>query len=433
MESKEKEQINARKKNMRIYSVHRMLTFDLLFYYAIKFLFLTQVKGFTASDIVVVSAFLGLFKVLFQIPITVVIDKIGNRRSLIIADLFQATSVTVIMLSNSLPVLIIGNLFGAIAVAMKDVAEPGLLNSSIPDVKEKSQIYSKIDGKSVGNFYYISAFSAIVSGFLFDINGYIPMTICVIILLISALLATGFTELIPVQKQDDIKKYYKTYFRDLKLAFSFIFNSSRLKALMLFSGVMYGIIMVMNTYEMGLLDEMGLSASITGIIYAIMQIVAGISSKHHEKIHQKYKNKTLSIVGVSYTLACLMAGIIAVTGLPYWLIIGIIVATYAVRYLSTGFYYVLIKKYITNFTNGEVANKVYSAHSFVIGLGNLIICAFGAVISSNFSVKHSIIIFWIVFFTIMILILNYMRTRVGLDPNSYRKKDINYKEYIGLK
>lgn len=433
MESKEKEQINARKKNMRIYSVHRMLTFDLLFYYAIKFLFLTQVKGFTASDIVVVSAFLGLFKVLFQIPITVVIDKIGNRRSLIIADLFQATSVTVIMLSNSLPVLIIGNLFGAIAVAMKDVAEPGLLNSSIPDVKEKSQIYSKIDGKSVGNFYYISAFSAIVSGFLFDINGYIPMTICVIILLISALLATGFTELIPVQKQEDIKKYYKTYFRDLKLAFSFIFNSSRLKALMLFSGVMYGIIMVMNTYEMGLLDEMGLSASITGIIYAIMQIVAGISSKQHEKIHQKYKNKTLSIVGVSYTLACLMAGIIAVTGLPYWLIIGIIVATYAVRYLSTGFYYVLIKKYITNFTNGEVANKVYSVHSFVIGLGNLIICAFGAVISSNFSVKHSMIIFGIVFFTIMILILNYMRTRVGLDPNSYRKKDINYKEYIGLK
>jgi MFS family permease len=433
MESKEKEQVNARKKNMRIYSVHRMLTFDLLFYYAIKFLFLTQVKGFTASDIVTVSAFLGLFKVLFQIPITVVIDKIGNRRSLIIADLFQATSVTVIMLSNSLPVLIIGNLFGAIAVAMKDVAEPGLLNSSIPDVKEKSQIYSKIDGKSVGNFYYISAFSAIVSGFLFDINGYIPMTICVIILLISALLATGFTELTPVQKQEDIKKYYKTYFRDLKLAFSFIFNSSRLKALMLFSGVMYGIIMVMNTYEMGLLDEMGLSASITGIIYAIMQIVAGISSKHHEKIHQKYKNKTLSIVGVSYTLACLMAGIIAVTGLPYWLIIGIIVATYAVRYLSTGFYYVLIKKYITNFTNGEVANKVYSAHSFVIGLGNLIICAFGAVISSNFSVKHSMIIFGIVFFTIMILILNYMRTRVGLDPSAYRKKDINYKEYIGLK
>ena len=93
----------------------------------------------------------------------------------------------------------------------------------------------------------------------------------------------------------------------------------------------------------------------------------------------------------------------------------------------------LIKKYITNFTNGEVANKVYSAHSFVIGLGNLIICAFGAIISSNFDMKHSMIIFGIVFFTIMILIINYMRTRVGLSPSAYRKKDINYKEYISLK
>ena len=66
MESKEKEQINARKKNMRIYSVHRMLTFDLLFYYAIKFLFLTQVKGFTASDIVVVSAFWAYLRCYFK-------------------------------------------------------------------------------------------------------------------------------------------------------------------------------------------------------------------------------------------------------------------------------------------------------------------------------------------------------------------------------
>lgn len=433
MEAEEKAMADARKKNMRIYSVHRMLTFDLLFYYAIKFLFLTQIKGFSASDIVTVSAFLGLFKVVFQIPVTVIIDKIGNRKSLIIADIFQAISVFLIMLSTSVPMLIFANLFGAIAVGMKDVAEPGLLNSSIPDVAEKSQIYSKIDGKSVGNFYYFSAISAIISGFLYDINGYIPMTICVIILIISALLATGFTELNQIKKQENIKKYYKTYFRDLRLAFSFIFNSSRLKALMLFSGVMYGIIMVMNTYEMGLLDEVGLSASVTGIIYAVMQIIAGISSKQHEKIHQKYKNKTLSIVGISYTLACLIAGIIAVTGLPYWLIIGIIVATYVVRYLSTGFYYVLIKKYITNFTNGEVANKVYSAHSLVIGLGNLIICAFGAIISSNFDMKHSMIIFGIVFFTIMILIINYMRTRVGLSPSAYRKKDINYKEYISLK
>ena len=45
--------------------------------------------------------------------------------------------------------------------------------------------------------------------------------------------------------------------------------SRRLKSLMLYAGVMYGIIAVMNTYEMGLLEEISISASTTGIIYAI--------------------------------------------------------------------------------------------------------------------------------------------------------------------
>ena len=43
MEAKEKVLSEKRKKNMKVYSIHRMLTFDLLFYYAIKFLFLTQI------------------------------------------------------------------------------------------------------------------------------------------------------------------------------------------------------------------------------------------------------------------------------------------------------------------------------------------------------------------------------------------------------
>ena len=99
MEPEDKVLAKKRKINMELYSIHRMLTFDLLFYYAIKFLFLTQVKGFETEDIVIASAFWGLFKVLFQLPVTAIIDKIGNKKSLIIADLVQALSVILVMLS----------------------------------------------------------------------------------------------------------------------------------------------------------------------------------------------------------------------------------------------------------------------------------------------------------------------------------------------
>lgn len=432
MELEEKVLAEKRKINMKLFSIHRMLTFDLLFYYAIKFLFLTQIKGFEAGDIVVASAFWGVFKVIFQIPVTTIVDKIGNRKALIMADLLQAFSVALVMLSNSLPILIVANLFGAMAHAMKEVAEPAILNLSIPEAENRSQIYSRIDGKAVGNYYIISAISAILSGILFDINGYIPMTVCIVTLILSSVIASRFYN-IKQEETAQSKQRYKTYFRDLKLAFSFIFNSRRLKALMLYSGIMYGMIMVMGTYEMGLLDEVGISATGTGIIYAIMQLVAGISSKQSDKFHKKYRNKSLSNIGIGYTIACLVAGAVAILPILQFLIIGIVIVAYVVRYLDTGFFYVLIKKYITNFSNEEVANKVYSAYGLVTGLGNALICALGTVIVSHTSITKSMIIFGVLFLAVMLIVLQYMKTRVGLKPQEYRKKDINYKEYISLK
>ena len=44
MEENQKNASIKRKTNMKIYTIHKTLTQDLLFYYAIKFLFLTTVK-----------------------------------------------------------------------------------------------------------------------------------------------------------------------------------------------------------------------------------------------------------------------------------------------------------------------------------------------------------------------------------------------------
>ena len=438
MDPQEKELSEKRKRNMKLTVIHKALTYDLLFFYGIKFLFLAQVKNISASDIVLASAFYGIFKAIFQIPGVFIIDKIGTRKSLILADLINAISIIFVMFSTNLWWLIITNLFSGLGFAIRDVAEAGMLHKSIPDTENRGKTYSKVDGRGLGDYYYMSAISAVVSGFLFNINPYIPLWICIAILLISALIATKFKELDNLEQQEDanigIFKRYKIYFKDLRLAFSFIFTSRRLKALMLYAGVMYGIIAVMNTYEMGLLEEISMSASVTGIIYAIMQVIAGISSKLQNRFHEKFKKRALTVIGISYTIACLIAGLISITTLPYAIVVGIILMSYVVRYLDTGFFHVLMKKYITNFTNAEVANKVYSAYSLVAGLGTTAICALGSVIVSyNNSIRYSMIIFGIAFLVVILLMLLYMKDRVGLEPEKYRKKDINYKEYISLK
>lgn len=176
-----------------------------------------------------------------------------------------------------------------------------------------------------------------------------------------------------------------------------------------------------------------MSATVTGIIYALMQVIAGIASKTQEKFHKKFRKRTLTVIGTTYVVAILIAGIISKTTIPYSLLISILVITYVVRYMDTGLYYVLIKKYITNFTNDEVADKVYSANGLVTGIGNSLICAIGSIIVAHNTIINSIIIFGVIFGITMVLVLSYMKNRVGLEPNKYEKKDINYKAYIDLK
>ena len=63
----------ARKQNMKIYSLYRTIYLDIIFYYAIEFLFLTQVKNISSSDFVLSSSMFAIFMIILQIPASTII------------------------------------------------------------------------------------------------------------------------------------------------------------------------------------------------------------------------------------------------------------------------------------------------------------------------------------------------------------------------
>ena len=72
---------------------------------------------------------------------------------------------------------------------------------------------------------------------------------------------------------------------------------------------------------------------------------------------------------------------------------------------------ILIKKYITNFTDVKMANDIYSANCVVTGLGNALVCIIGSLIVSNHNLKYSMIIFGAISIIVMIGILIFMKTK----------------------
>ena len=62
-----------RKTNMRIFPIYKRLAWDYLFFYTIDFLFLTQIKNISASDVMLKSTFYAFFSIILQIPANIIV------------------------------------------------------------------------------------------------------------------------------------------------------------------------------------------------------------------------------------------------------------------------------------------------------------------------------------------------------------------------
>ena len=82
--------------NIRLFPIYKAISWDLLFYYAIIFLFLTQAKGFDAADVLLAEAIYPIFKFIFLMPLTILIEKIGKRKSLIFANIINVYEISTV-------------------------------------------------------------------------------------------------------------------------------------------------------------------------------------------------------------------------------------------------------------------------------------------------------------------------------------------------
>lgn len=419
--------IQKRKQNMKLYSMYRAISMDLIFIYAIDFLFLTQVKNISASNVVLKSSFYALFMMVLQIPANILIDKIGTRRCTILANIFNTIYLLMILFVTDLQSLIIAEFFSALCFSIKDISDTTLLNMSIPEGEKKGEIFSKIEGKGNKNYYYINAITSVLAGFLYTVNPYIPIIGSVIVSAIATVLSAGFQEIdIPDDSIEKKKFSIDEYMIDLKSSFEFIIKSNRLRSLILYSGIMWGTFCLASTYRTSLLEENGISATWIAIIAAIVDIASGIGSKKQLKIHKMLRNKTLSILALTTAIMIWLSGIIGNSNLLPNSIMILITIFYIILSANKGIFGVLMTRYLSNFTNKTILPKIYSINSMSRNFFRMIIGFLGSYILSITDTANSLILTGIIFTIVTLALISYMKTRTGLKPEEYRKEDIEF-------
>lgn len=419
------EEIQNKKINARLYPIYKMLSWDLLFYYSIIFLYLVQAKNFSASQVMLGEAFFTASCFVLQIPIGLLVDKIGKKRSLVIANICMCLFSFLLLIIQNFNQLLIGYFIDAIGYVLKTVCETNILYDSLPIGKKRGNLYSEIDGIGASRYYVVDAITSLIAGYAFVLNPYLPIIFCFIANIISTILATRFRSIKLQNEQVEVKEGVREYFRQLGEAIRFTKKSKRIFCLLLYFGLVSGLIYNLTTFRSSVLEGISIPEHYFGIIFAISQMVAAICAKAQIFIHKRFRNKTLAVLGIPLTISCIIIGFLAMIGTSTTFKV-IIVLLFVFQGAIKGAYNVLIYRYLNNFTNRKIRTKLATIRNMFYNISSILISLFGAMLLNYTDSANTIIIVGCMMTILIILLLDYMRGKVGLKPEQYKKEDLKY-------
>lgn len=420
--------IMQKKHNARIYPIYKMFSWDLLFYYAISFVFLVQVKNLSPAMVMFTDALYPLFKIINQIPATVMIDKIGKVKSLIFANIILAIYLIIMIFANNIGLVILSYFIMAIAFSIKNVAEGNLLYDSVTSRNGKG-MYSKLEEIGARNYYYLDGITSMLTGFTFVINGYLPMIISLIFVIISIIISTRFKEIYKIEEQNgSFKQKILDYKEELTTASKFIFQSKRLQAIMVFVFFFNGIIYISYTLRESLLTEINISPEFFAIIISTLTIISGIAAHLQEKIHGIFRNRALTFMAIIYVSTFLLVGLVTGLNINWFVMIALTLALFAIQYAIQSPYSVLRAKYLKSFATVSMRTKIDSTYNVIESISQSLMAFISSYFLTVFTVRENFILTGVAFGIILFIVLIWMRDKFGLKPEQYNKKDIEYEE-----
>ena len=393
----------------------------MFFYYSIAFLFLTQVKTLSPSEVLLTEAAYPIFKMLLLIPFTKFIEKQGKRKSLIFANISIVLSISILIFAQNIWYVFAFQLFSSLGYLIKGICETNMLYDSIPRNPKRGSLFAKIDGKATSYYYYINSVASFAAGFLYVINPYIPMVLCLIMSVIATLLCFKFKEI--DDERNEVKENHK---ENTKGLLKDILKSPRLINLILFGALFYGLLAILTTLRTSLLDEIRLPEQYFGVIFALLEIISGITTMNQNKFQNKLNNRTLAVLSIPVTVSCIILGVVANSNIPFMFVIVILILLYIIQYVMKGPFYILIKRYLNNFTTHKIRNKISSVYNLVENISRCIIALISSILLKYTTTANTLLIIGTIYTISLLAMLINMKGKVGLNPEEYTEKDIKF-------
>jgi len=294
---------NKIKRFITLYPWYSGFTADLLFYIAIDTLFLTQVKNFSAAQIVSVTSISQFACIVLQFPVLFIIKRIGNTNSVRIGGLCLLLSSILITFGKNYYLVLLGRLFHDIAVIFRTASYVILENNL--DLVGKRNDFVRIRTAANTVYAVVTMVISFVASLMFNLNNYLPMFGCIATCAIGFLLSFFMKDYsdydrIPIvsKKHEKVKIHYSKLII-LAIIVYCVFISS------CYMGQSQGKLFIQEYVVLSFNIEE--TALIVGAIVCISRIIRVLSNVVFAKLYEKHQ-KTLGVA--LPVLLCLAIGFI---------------------------------------------------------------------------------------------------------------------------
>ena len=161
------------------------------------------------------------------------------------------------------------------------------------------------------------------------------------------------------------------------------------------------------------------------MILASLSLIAAVSVSFSKTLQKKLKNKTLTFISIIYILSWLSIGIV-VLSITNNIIVPIVLMYYVIIRRCDSQWYIVKGKYLKNFTKQKTREKITFTFELITSIAGGIAALIGALILEITDIRHAIILISLGGLALLIVVLDYMKTRFGLKPKEYRKEDIKF-------
>lgn len=286
-------EVNYKKLNrsMQMYPIFYGLTADLVFWIAINTLFLTVAKNLSASQINSIEAISTIVGIGFQLILVKIVRRIGNVNSVKLGVILCFMSILLNIISTHYIGFLIAEFCYVIGFVFKHMDRVILMKNL--EYLNRSDEYLKYQTKGSVIYSFITLAISAISGFMFNINPYIPMFVCLLVCALNILLAYFIYE-VPNEEKAEEQNQPKFDFKNY---------SKKIILMIAFYGLFYSMIscgqknskifLQFDLQNLFSLDKVAIYMS--GFIF-ISRISRLISNLVFLKVYSKLKNKILFVL-----------------------------------------------------------------------------------------------------------------------------------------